>query len=133
MKEELIFKAAELVVMVISILIARYFIPWLKEKVQNEKVQKVAEWVEYAVLWAEQVYSDRTGATRKKLVLDFVENLVQRSGIGMDVLTTEQIEVLIEAAVRAMNIELGKYDEIEPAPINIVSLHPDEEGDGEEE
>ena len=110
MKEELVYKAAELVVMIISILIARYFIPWLKQKTEDEKIQTVIGWIEYAVLWAEQVHGGKTGAERKELVLEFVEDLVERTGIGFDLLNTEQLDMLIEAAVRTMNIEMGKYD-----------------------
>lgn len=110
MKEELIYKAAELVVMIISILIARYFIPWLKQRTEDEKVQTIIGWVEYAVLWAEQVHHEKDGAARKKLVLEFIEDMAEKAGIGLNVLSTEQLEILIEAAVRTMNIEMGKYD-----------------------
>lgn len=110
MKEELIYKAAELVVMIISILIARYFIPWLKQRTEDEKIQSIIGWVEYAVLWAEQVHHEQSGAERKRLVLEFLEGIAEKSGIGMEILSTEQLDMLIEAAVRTMNIEMGKYD-----------------------
>ena len=110
MKQELIFKTAELVVMVITILVARYVIPWLKQKTEDEKIQKVICWIECAVRWAEQVYGDRTGAERKKLVYDIIEGIAMGTGVGLDLLTEQQIDMLIEAAVHTMNIGMGKYD-----------------------
>lgn len=110
MKEELIYKISELAVMIVSILIARYVIPWLKQKTDDDRIQQFIGWVEYAVLWAEQVYTDSTGAERKQHVIEFLEDLAQKIGIGTDILTEEQLDMLIEAAVRTMNIEMGKYD-----------------------
>lgn len=111
MREEIIYTAMQLLVMVISTLIARYLIPMLKQQTQNEQIKQLAMWVEWAVRWAEQLYCDKTGAQRKELVTRLIIDIASRNNIPLDAFTEEQIDALIEAAVKTMNIEMQKNRE----------------------
>lgn len=107
MREELVFKVLEILVMIASIIITRYAVPWLKEKTQNERFQEVEAWIFYAVRWAEQVHDTASGETRKQLVYKFLRRLLDENNITF--LDEDQLNALIEAAVRAMNTEMGKH------------------------
>lgn len=100
MKEEIILKALELVIMILSAVFCRYAIPWMKQKLENDKVREAAQWVMYAVRWAEQVYESRTGIERKEAVLSFMKTVLNELGVE---LSEKQLDTLIEAAVNAMN------------------------------
>lgn len=111
MREEIIYTVMQLLVMVISTLIARYLIPMIKQQTQNEQIKQLAMWVEWAVRWAEQLYSNKTGAQRKELVSNLIIAIARRNNIPLDAFTEEQIDALIEAAVKTMNIEMQKNRE----------------------
>lgn len=111
MREEIVYTAMRLVVMIISTVIARYLIPMLKQQTQNEQVKQLAMWVEWAVRWAEQLYRDKTGAQRKELVTRLIIDIANRNNIPLDGFTEQQIDALIEAAVKTMNIEMQKNRE----------------------
>ena len=105
-------KIIEIIATLIGIAIARYALPWLKASVQQikqsdttEKVQELIRWAEKAVLWAQQVYYDQSGEFRRNAVEQFLMAIVEDQGINI---TPEQIDILIEAAVKAMKIEEAK-------------------------
>ncbi len=98
---EVIFEALKLLVMVVGLFIAHYAIPWLKQKTENEQTQQILTWVKQAVLMAQQVHWAKTGAERKEIVLDILHRLLEEKGIKI---TDEQLDTLIEAAVKAMKM-----------------------------
>lgn len=99
---EIIFEALKLVVMVAALMIARYLVPWAKQKMDNEEIRDLMVWVEKAVLMAQQVHWDKTGAERKKIVLDFMNEILRDKKIQI---TEEQLDALIEAAVKGMKMD----------------------------
>lgn len=111
MREEIVYTAMRLVVMIISTVIARYLIPMLKQQTENAQVKQLAMWVGWAVRWAEQLYFDKTGAQRKELVIKLIMAIASRHNIPIDAFTEEQIDTMIEAAVKTMNIEMQKNRE----------------------
>lgn len=98
---DLIFEIAKLAVMVMAVVVGRYVIPYVKEKLESENMKTVVSWVEYAVFMAQQVYGKETGADRKEFVVDFVKGILEEKGIRI---TEEQLDVLIEAAVKQLRI-----------------------------
>lgn len=78
-------------------LVTYFLIPWLKQKVEVEKLEKVTKWVKAAVKAAEMIYNESgMGAKKKAYVLEFLAE----KGYTMDV---DSIDVLIEAAVQELN------------------------------
>ena len=99
---DIIFEVVKLVVMVVALLIGRYVIPWIKAKMETEKVQHIAYWVKMAVLMAQQVYGDESGADRKDIVLSFIKQFLAEKHLEI---SDEELDILIEAAVKQMKIE----------------------------
>ena len=118
MREEIIYTAAQLLIMIISTLVARYLIPMLKQQTENEKVKQLAMWAEWAVRWAEQIYHDETGAQRKEHVVQLIMDIARKSNIPLSMFTEQQIDALIEAAVKTMNIEMKEIAVTKEEPTN---------------
>ena len=98
---EFIFETLKLIVMVAGLLIARHVIPWLKAQTQNEQTQEIAKWVEQAVLMAQQVHWAKTGAEKKQIVIQILHGILAEKGLQI---SDEQLDTLIEAAVKAMKM-----------------------------
>lgn len=96
---------AELIVVAIVIAISRFVIPCALNYVQNSNLNAAAQWVKFAVLKAEQVFSEYTGKEKKEYVEQFVQETLQKLKIDI---TSDQVDTLIESAVKQMNIEKQK-------------------------
>lgn len=99
---EIFFEVIKLIVMVAVLVITRYLIPWLKERIGAEKLAVAEKWVRYAVLKAQQVLWEKNGQDRKAYVTEFLKQILTAKNIA---LSDEQLDVLIEAAVKQMKIE----------------------------
>lgn len=84
-----VIKAA---IALIAAIISAFVIPWLKKKVEADKLEELLKWVDIAVTAAEQLYGNKPGSERKEYVCDFLREK------GYDV-TSAEIENAIEAAV----------------------------------
>ncbi len=102
MMNDIVFEIVKVVVMVAALLITRYLVPWLKEKIGADKLAMAEKWAKYAVLKAQQVLWDETGKDRKAYVTEFLKEILIAKNIA---LSDEQLDVLIEAAVKQMKIE----------------------------
>ena len=103
---EITFELLKLLIMVASMLITGYLIPWLKAKTNNEVMQAVIDWTFEAVHAAEQIHqAPGDGQKRKAIVTDFLKKVLQQKNIA---LSDEEIDILIEAAVKEMNTAAGK-------------------------
>lgn len=100
--DSLLFEVVRFVVVVVFILLARYGIPLLKQVATSDRMSNVTQWVESAVLYAQQVHWAQTGAEKKEIVTQFMKDLLNAKHITM---TDEQLDVLIEAAVKAMKMQ----------------------------
>lgn len=102
MMNDIVFEVVKVVVMVAALVITRYLVPWLKEKIGADKLALAEKWAKYAVLKAQQVLWDETGKDRKAYVTEFLKEILMAKNIS---LSDEQLDVLIEAAVKQMKIE----------------------------
>ncbi len=98
---DIIFEIINLIVMVIAAVVARYFVPWLKERIGTEKLNVIAQWAQKAVLYAEQIMTAATGEEKKEAVTEIIKEIVEYNNIDV---TDEQIDILIESAVKQMNM-----------------------------
>ena len=87
------------VIALISALVSAFLIPWLKTKIDADKLQTIKTYVEIGVKAAEQLYAATDGEEKK----DYVINFLAEHGIRFDVSTIDQ---LIEAAVLQLHHEL---------------------------
>ena len=87
------------VIALISALVSAFLIPWLKIKIDANKLQTIKTYVEIGVKAAEQLYAATDGEEKKAYVINFLAE----HGIRFDVSTIDQ---LIEAAVLQLHHEL---------------------------
>lgn len=82
----------ELIITLISALISCFLIPQLKNRLSEEKRQKLLYWTEIAVKAAEQLFESKTGQQKKEYVVSFLLS----KGIVFDV---DEVTALIESEV----------------------------------
>ena len=87
------------VIALISALVSAFLIPWLRTKIDANKLQTIKTYVEIGVKAAEQLYTATDGEEKKAYVINFLAE----HGIRFDVSTIDQ---LIEAAVLQLHHEL---------------------------
>ena len=88
---------------IIGTILTVYIIPLIKEWIGNEKLAKYEYWVDMAVKAAEMLWKESgMGADKKAYVVEFLTNMFNKNKI---VITEQQMEVLIEAAVKQMKLE----------------------------
>lgn len=97
---DIIFEALKLLIMVCVAVIARYVIPWLKSRIEQDKMAAIEKMVTQAVLYAQQVLTSKSGAEKKAIVTDLLKEMLKNISI-----TDEQLNILIEAAVKQMKME----------------------------
>lgn len=99
----------KIAVMAVMLLITRYLIPMIKEKVGADKLATAEKWTKFAVLKAQQVLWSESGQDRKAYVTEFLKEILIEKNIA---LSDEQLDVLIEAAVKQMRIGESPHIEI---------------------
>ena len=95
---ELTLTVLELVATVVTIWVARYAIPYLKNSFVMSIVRK-------GVYMAQQLHAAEPGAVRKALVVKYASEILDRLHIRI---TQEELSVLIEAVVKQLRIEEGR-------------------------
>lgn len=110
--DDKLLKILTVIAELIGMVLAYYIIPFLKVKAEEIKktekakdAARIADMVQKAVLWAQQVYHDQTGELRKQAVEEFIYGIINREGLAI---THDELDMLIEAAVKAMKIEEAK-------------------------
>lgn len=83
----------EAIVALVAAIITAFVIPWLKGKIDADKLEEIELWVTVAVEAAEQLYTGSgRGAEKKAYVVEFLNS----KGFKID---AETLDKLIEAAV----------------------------------
>ena len=87
-------------VFVVSItIVMRYFIPWIREKIEASQYAWVAEWAATAVNAIQQTNWNKTGPERKAKVVELLKALLIKKNIAI---SDAELDAIIEAAVWAM-------------------------------
>ena len=92
------FKILQVILSIVSIIITGILIPFIKSKVAKDKIDKAMTITAIAVKAAEQIYRESGQGKEKK---DSVRRYLEKSKIK---LTDEEIDTLIEAAVKELNL-----------------------------
>ena len=82
----------EAVIVLLSALVTTFLLPYIRQKLSDEKRQKLIFWIETAVKAAEQIYGSKTGQQKK----DYVVAFLLSKGIVADV---DEVTALIESEV----------------------------------
>lgn len=103
---ESLFKIVLILVSLAATILTSVVIPYVKEKLGNEKLAKYKEWAMLAVQCAEMAFPDKgMGESKKEYVVTFLNEMFNKNKV---VVSSEQIEVLIESAVKAMKLNESK-------------------------
>lgn len=98
-----VFELILAIIPVLGVIITGFVIPFIKEKIGSEKLAKYEYWAKTAVNAAEMLFtSSGSGADKKAYVISFLDNMFNKN---KTVITEQQIELLIESAVKQMKIE----------------------------
>lgn len=88
---------------ILGTILTLYIIPLIKEWIGNEKLDKYEEWASMAVKAAELMWTESgMGANKKAYVVDFLTDMFNKNKI---VITEQQMEILIESAVKQLKLE----------------------------
>ena len=102
MSRDILLEVLKLVVMLVSVLVTSYVIPWIKANTDSKKLQTVFDWVEQGVHAEEQMYGAKTGTQKKRCVTEFLQKIIKAKKINI---SDQELEMLIEAAVQVMNTQ----------------------------
>lgn len=93
------------VISVIGAAVTYVIIPYIKATADSSKLAQYREWAFLAVETAEMLWNESgQGKDKKAYVADFLNNMFNR---GKTVITPEQINILIESAVKQMKEALS--------------------------
>lgn len=99
---ETLFEIILGLISILGLILTGVLIPLIKEKIGNEKLAKYEYWATTAVQSAEMLFKEKgMGETKKEYVVNFLNEMFNKN---KTVITKEQIEVLIEAAVKSMKL-----------------------------
>ena len=99
MNPELISELTKAIVSVILILISAYVIPWLKNKIGDDKYATIIEFAEIVVRSAEKIYTPEQWQEKKNYAVELV--IAKAKEVGLE-LSVEEINAIIEGAVQAV-------------------------------
>ena len=101
--DDRLFQIILAVIPVLGTILTVYIIPYIKAKIGTENLSKYEYWVNIAVKAAEMIWTETGhGTDKKQYVVEFMNNMFNSKKI---IITEEQINLLIESAVKNMKIE----------------------------
>ena len=104
--DEKLFQVILAIIPVLGTILTVYIIPFIKAKIGNENLSKYEYWANIAVKAAEMIWKETGhGADKKAYAVEFIDKMFNSK---KTVITTEQINALIESAVKNMKIEENK-------------------------
>lgn len=100
--DERVFQIILALIPIIGTILTMYVIPYIKEKIGSEKLAKYEEWAKQAVRCAEMLFAEKgMGESKKEYVVNFLNNMFNKNKV---VITEEQLNILIESAVKEMKL-----------------------------
>ena len=103
--DENIFDLILAIIPVLGVIITGFLIPFIKEKIGSEKLAKYEYWVTTAVQAAEMLYTESgSGVEKKQYVVNFLNDMFNKNKV---VITEDQLNLLVEAAVKQMKMNEG--------------------------
>lgn len=82
----------EAIITIVSLALTGIVIPYIKQRIGEEKAENLKKWVSVGVKAAEQIYGSKTGQQKKEYVVSFLLS----KGIVFNV---DEVEAMIEAEV----------------------------------
>ena len=99
MNPELMTKLIESIVTVVIVIITAYVIPWLKNKIGEDKFNQIMLYAEMLVRSAEKIYTVEEWKEKKQYTVAMLTAKANEMGVE---LTDAEINAIIEGAVKAI-------------------------------
>ncbi len=100
-----IFKLILGLIPVIGTVITYFVIPFFKSKISGEKLEQYRKWASLAVKASEMLWTESgSGADKKSYAVSFLDRLFNSK---KTVISKQQLNILIEAAVQELNAAKG--------------------------
>lgn len=99
MTPELITKIVEALVTIILALVSAYVIPWIKNRVGEDKYNLLVSFAETVVRSAEKIFTPEQWEQKKEYAVDMV--LEKSNSLGLKI-GIDEINAIIEGAVQAV-------------------------------
>lgn len=93
------------VITLIGGIIARYLIPWIKGKLNDQQSETLNGMIRVAVFAAEQIFNSTEGKAKK----EYVQKLLADNGWDID---SALVDAAIEAMVKELRIEMGEKENV---------------------
>ena len=107
--DEKLFQVILSLIPVLGAIITYFVVPYLRTKISNEKLIQYEEWASMAVKAAEMLWQESNkGEDKKEFVVKYLNKMFNEKKV---VITEEQLNVLIEAAVHEINKDKKKDEE----------------------
>ena len=98
---EQLFNIISLLIPVIGAIITGFLIPYLKTKLSSARMDEIARWTTKAVEAAEVLFDvPGSGEEKRDYVVHFIDKMFNSR---KEVITRDQIRILLEASWRQMN------------------------------
>ena len=103
MTSELVFRILIGIATGIGLVIGGYLIPYLRTRIGADKFDQYLSWAKKAVEAAEMIFVGdvKSGPAKKEYCLKMLTKIINSK---KEILTAEQLDMLIEAAVKEMHI-----------------------------
>lgn len=103
---DVLFKTIFVLISILGTVITSVVIPYVKEKIGNEKLAKYEYWATMAVESAEMIFKEQgMGKTKKEYVVNFLNEMFNKNKV---VITEGQLNVLIESCVKQLKLSENK-------------------------
>ena len=96
MNHELVSVIIKAVVAILSVVVTTVIVPYIKQRLGDDKYAELTNYVEWAVRCAEQIYTPDQWVEKKEYVKYYIVAKAKEMNIA---LTLEDIDVLIEGVV----------------------------------
>lgn len=103
MNEKLFLEIASGIVTILVAVITSFVIPYIKSKIDSDKLEKLDYFIKIAVRCAEQIYTPEQWKEKKDYVVNYITDLINNS-LHIK-LTASEIDDLIEGAVYQLKHE----------------------------
>lgn len=98
---EQVFNIVLLLIPVIGTVVTGILIPYLKTKITSAQLDEITKWVSKAVDAAEVLFdTPNSGAKKREYVIEFIDKMFNAK---KEVITKDQIRILLESAWKQMN------------------------------
>ena len=105
MNHEVVSVIIKSIVAILSVVVTTVIVPYIKQRLGDDKYAELTNYVEWAVRCAEQLYTPEEWETKKEYVMTYIIAKAKELNIA---LTEEDINILIEGVVNLVKHDKEK-------------------------